>query len=263
MNVRTPAATAAAIAVVAAAATLTHARDASAQARHRFEPTDLRIQQPGIAEVDLQGGISSDGDRTRVYAPDFEASVGISSHAEIEIDGALGFERDSSPELVDNTLVALRVAIFEIPDAPHSRSAWSGGVQAGPRLPTLRHARGLGIEALAIIGRSGERLHVFIQAGTLVDPANSSPTTRSRPTGVEGGIDLDLDLDAREVWSLKSELGGVKFFSAHPDQLHLTGGPAVWALPWLELSLVGIVGLLPGGDRFGMLFGGASRFRAF
>jgi hypothetical protein len=255
------------LAVLVASVTVTHAAGAQAaakRARHRFEPTDLRLLEGGAAEIDVQAGVIAGDQVSRAYAPDFEASVGLSRYAELEVDGAFGLDHYTDPQFVDNTLVALRVAVVDVRDSPDSRARWSLGFQAGPRLPSLIGAHGIGLEALAIAGRSGGRVHVFAQAGVLVDPAMSTDGARAvRPFGVEGGLDLDLDLDESETWSLKAELGGVQFVSQDPSQLHATVGPAVAVASWLELSAVGVVGLLPGGDRVGLLLGAASRFVAF
>jgi hypothetical protein len=250
--------------VAAALAVIACSFEASAQhVRRRFEPTDINLQPAGVAEIDLQGGLVRGDDGTRAFAPDFEATIGISPQAELDIDGAFGFDHGTF-EPLDNTLVALRVGVLDVRDTPTSESAWAAGIQAGPRLPTLPGARGLGMEALAIVGRTDGPMHLFFQVGTLLDPFQpngSGPPVR--PFGIEGGVDLDLDLDAREAWSLKAELGGVKFFSPHDSQLHATAGPAIHATKSLELSLVALVGLLPGGDRYGLLLGATSRFRAF
>ncbi|MDB4933950.1 MAG: hypothetical protein JWP87_922 [Labilithrix sp.] len=233
--------------------------------RRRFEPTDLRLQPAGVAELDLQAGVVTGEDGQRAFVPDFEASLGITPHVELEVDGAFGLDRLVTPELLDNTLVALRLAVIDEPDAPESSSKWSGGVQAGPRLPTLPSTHGMGFEALAIAGRSTERIHVFVQAGTLVDPAEPVRGRRSlvRPFGIEAGLDLDLDLDDRDVWSVTGELGGIHYLSPQRDQLHAAFGPSAQVSSSLELSLVGLVGILPGGDRLGLLLGANSRFRMF
>jgi hypothetical protein len=238
--------------------------DAAAQrARRRFEPTDLNLQHAGTVEIDTQVGVIRGEDGTRTYLPDFEASIGISSQLELEVDGAFGLA-GAKPQFLDNTLLAMRLAVLDVRDSPTSTSAWAAGVQAGPRLPTALGTRGLGVEALAIAGRTAGRLHLFVQGGTLLDPFQAAPGARaSRPFGVEGGLDLDLDLDDKGAWSLKGELGGVKFFSADRSQLHLTAGPALWVVPWLELSVVGVLGFLPGGDHYGGLLGAATRFSAF
>lgn len=241
------------------------ARPAAGQRpRHEFEPTDLRLQPAGTVELDLQGGLVTGEDGRRVFAPDFETSIGIADHAQLEIDGTFGLDEDSRAVALDNTLVGLRLGILDLHDSPTSTSAWSAGIQAGPRLPTYPGARGLGFEALAIGGRSAGRLHLYGQIGALVDCLQSSPGVAAyRPTSLESGIDLDLDLDDHDEWSLKGELGYVKYFSIDRDQLHATAGPAVRVAPWLEVSVVGVVGFLAGGDRAGVLLGATTRFKAF
>jgi hypothetical protein len=234
------------------------------RARHRFEPTDLRLVDQGTSEIDVQAGVVTGDELSRVYAPDFEASLGISSHAEIEVDGAFGLDDYKTPHFADNTLIALRVAVLDLRDAAASSGGWSAGFQGGPRLPSLPGARGLGFEALAIAGRSAGRVHIFAQGGTLIDSAMPDDAGRLvRPVGLEGGLDLDLDLDDVETWSLKAELGGVKFLSPDRSQLHATVGPSLWVTSTLEASAVAVVGILPGGDRLGLLLGAAAHFRAF
>lgn len=244
---------------------MTTANDAAAQsARRRFEPTDLRLQGEGVVELDTQVGIISGEDGVRRYVPDFEASLGISPSVELEVDGSFGLGEDGKPQLLDNTLLALRLAIVDVRDTPHSANAWAGGVQVGPRLPTALGNRGVGAEAIAIVGRTAGKVHLFLQLGALLDPLQAAPGARAaRPFGLESGLDLDLDLDDHQRWSVKGELGGVKFLSPDRSQLHLTAGPAVRVVPWLELSLVGVLGFLAGGDRYGALLGAATRFRAF
>ena len=144
-----------------------------------------------------------------------------------------------------------------------SKSAWSGGIQAGPRLPTLPQTHGLGMEALVIVGRTTESVHLFAQAGTLIDPSEPYVGYRRpvHPYGFEGGLDLDLDFDDHDKWSFMGEVGGIKYFSPHADQLHLAAGPSCQVSPGLEVSFVALVGVLRGGDRFGGLFGATSRFK--
>lgn len=252
--------------MLAIAALVTIAAPAAAQRpRRRFEPTDLRLQPAGVAEVDVQGGLVTGEDGQRAFVPDVEASVGISSHVELELDGTFGLDRLSKPQFLDNTLLAARILMFDEPDAPGSSSSWSGGVQAGPRLPTLPQAHGLGMEALAIVGRTVRGVHLFAQVGSIIDPSEPVEGYRSRvhPYALEAGLDLDLDLDQTDTWSLNAELGSLTYFSPHRDQLHLAGGPALRVSKALELSVVGLVGVLPGGDRFGLLIGANTRFTAF
>lgn len=238
---------------------------AHAEGRRRFEPTDLRLQPAGVAEIDLQGGPVTGEDGARAFVPDFETSIGIGSHVELEIDGTFGLEGYTKPIFLDNTLIAVRVEMFDEPDAPGSKSAWSGGIQAGPRLPTLPGRKLLGFEGLAIVGRSTGRMHVFFQAGSIVDPLEPVPgrARLGRPFGLEGGINFDLDLDEKGVWSITGEVGAIKYLSPQLDQLHLAGGPQLQVTPWLDVSLVGLVGLLQGGDRLGLLLGADTRFKMF
>ena len=238
---------------------------AGAQGRRRFEPTDLRLQPAGVAELDLQGGPVTGEDGQRAFVPDFEASLGIGSHIELELDGTFGLDDYTKPIFLDNTLIAVRVAMFDVPDDIGSKSAWSGGIQAGPRLPTLPGRRLLGFESLAIVGRSTGRMHVFAQAGAILDPLEPVPgrTRLGRPFGLEGGVNFDLDLDAAGTWSVTGEVGAIKYLSPQLDQLHIAGGPQLEVTPWLDVSLVGLVGLLPGGDRLGLLLGANKRFKMF
>ncbi|MEA2750779.1 MAG: hypothetical protein QOI41_4922 [Myxococcales bacterium] len=238
---------------------------ARAEGRRRFEPTDLRLQPAGVVEIDLQGGPVTGEDGTRAFAPDFETSIGIGSHVELEIDGTFGFDDSAKPIFLDNTLVAVRIAMFDEPDEPGSKAAWSGGIQAGPRLPTLPQRRLLGFEGLAIVGRSTGRMHVFFQAGSIVDPLEPVPgrSRLQRPVGIESGVNFDLDLDEAGVWSLTGEVGAIKYLSPQLDQLHIAGGPQLQVTPWLDVSLVGLVGLLPGGDRLGLFLGADTRFKMF
>ena len=238
---------------------------AAQRPRRRFEPTDLRLQPAGVAEVDLQGGIVTGEDGQRAFLPDVETSLGISSHVELELDGTFGLDRLSKPVFLDNTLLAVRIGIVDEQDVPGGTSAWSGGVQAGPRLPTLPGTHGLGMEALAIVGRTAGGMHLFAQVGSLIDPSESVAGYRRpvHPFGLEGGLDLDLDLDGSDRWSLNAELGGITYFSPHRDQLHAAAGPAVRVSKGLELSVIAIVGVLAGGDRLGLVLGANSRFQAF
>ncbi|MDB4946270.1 MAG: hypothetical protein JWP97_5804 [Labilithrix sp.] len=241
-------------------------RTASAQhARPRFEPTDLDLHSKGAAEIDLQAGVMKGDHYARAFAPDFELSVGIASHAELEIDGTFGFEHFATPQFLDNTLIALRIGLVDFHDKPGTENAWAAGLQVGPRLPTLAGARGVGLEALGIVGRSQGKMHLFAQGGVLVDSTqrDESGSLEPRPEAIEGGLDLDLDLGETDTWSLKAELAGALYVSADDPQLQATLGPAYKVSDALELSAIGFAGFLKGGDRLGLLLGVATRFRAF
>ena len=248
------------------AAVLAWSAPAAAQhARPRFEPTDLDLHERGEAEVDVQLGPMKGDGYTRGFLPDFELTLGIAHSAELEVDGTFGLNQNGQPAFLDNTLVAIRLGLFDFRDAPNSKNAWAGGVQAGPRLPTLSGARGIGLEALAIVGRSQGRLHVFLQAGWLVDSAQRLDNGQrdQRPSAFEAGIDVNLDLDDKDKWSLEGDLGGQKFFSDDDDQIQLTIGPQLQITKAVQLSAVGFGGLLKGGDRLGLLLGMNAKFKAF
>lgn len=231
--------------------------------RRRFEPTDLDLRGAGTTELDVQTGFVEGASSNRIVAPDIEAIVGIGPNAQIQIDTTLGFDsaHGSKFRFLDNTWASLKLGIFDSgDDDDDSVPAWAGGIQAGPKLPTTAWSRSLGAEAIAIVGRSVGRLHVFAQGGVLLDPYVTVPNARDlRPFAAEGGVDLSLGLDTNEKWELKAELGGAHYFSPATTELHGTGGIAHHPAPWLELSVIGIAGLGPG-DRLGLLFGVAPRF---
>jgi hypothetical protein len=235
------------------------------RARPRFEPTDLDLQEKGTASIDLQLGPMKGDDDVRLFAPDVEMTLSVSSNAELEVDGTFGLNHLESAEFLDNTLVAMRVGLLDLRDAPKSPNAWAAGVQVGPRLPTLPGSRGIGVEALSIVGRTAGRMHVFLQGGLLVDCAQLvAPGVRgARPRAFELGLDVDVDLDERDAWSAKAQLGGALFRAPDDSQLHLVIGPSYKVVPSIELSAVALLGFLKGSDRLGALLGVATRFRAF
>jgi hypothetical protein len=97
--------------------------------------------------------------------------------------------------------------------------------------------------------------HVALNLGALVDPA----VVGERATGMEGGLDLALAAGVPGL-SIMGELGGVHFFSPDADQLHATAGVGFSPSDWLDLSAIGLVGLLPAGDRLGLLLGVSPKF---
>src|SRR3954464_3722453 len=77
------------VALVAAAGRFAEARRG---VRPFFEPTDLELEEVGVAEVDVQvGGIRSQGP-WRVVVPDFELDVGLFRNFELDLDGAYAIE---------------------------------------------------------------------------------------------------------------------------------------------------------------------------
>jgi hypothetical protein len=247
--------------VVACLLVLASARSASARpVRRLFEPTDLEVEDPGVAEFDLQFGPIRGPDRGRVVVPDFEVDLGLTHDVELDIDGAVAVEEPShlSPE---NLWVSAKAGLGDVVfDQGHGdddpRVAF--GFQVGPKLPTAREAGGIGIEGIGLLGLHWWRTLLVLNLGGLMDP---SVGRAGRPAGFEGGLDLDQILDDAGMWSLTGELGGVRFTSDDADQLTATAGFTYHATPMLDLSIVGLVGLTRGSDRGGVLFGISPKFK--
>jgi hypothetical protein len=239
--------------VLGAITTLTPAR---AQMRRRFEPTDLELQPPGTIELDAQVGFTKGETAERVALPDFEVSIGLTDSVQLEVDGAYAVEgRDGahfSPDhsAPDNLWISSKLGLADVRDDATGR-AWGIGAQLGPKVPLSPGARGAGYEALVLVGRTLPRVHVVVNLGGFVDPGAVDP--RHRATALEGGVDLDLD--AAGVWSFVAEVGGQRFFSGERPQAHATAGITWSATPHLDLSVLGLVSLLAGGDRAALLLG--------
>jgi hypothetical protein len=237
-------------------------RGADARRRPLFEPTDLEMERPGMVEIDLQVGAVRGEAPWRLLVPDVEVDVGLSRNFELDVDGAYAIEGPDDGEFSfdhpapDNLWVAAKLGLYDWREegAP---DAWAIGLQLGPKVPVANDARGIGYEALLIGGRTWSESHLVFNLGGLIDPGGAIST--QRPAGVEGGVDVNLHLGTSS-FSLTAELGGVHFFSPDADQLHTTAG-VTWGLSeQLDVSIVGLLGLLPGGDRGGVLLGMSPKF---
>jgi hypothetical protein len=226
--------------------------------RRLFEPTDLELEDPGLLELDGQLGIIRGSEAFRLSAPDLELDLGLPHGIELDLDGALTLEARPDAALTfdhaaaDNLWVGIKTGLFAWND-PAAAEAWALGLQIGPKLPLAPDARGVGIEALALVGFHRGGTHLMLNVGGLVDPASGDT---GRPLGVEGGVDLEQDLIG-DRWSLTAELGGIYFRSDDPHQLTATAGIAWSPSQTLELSVVMLAGVLPGpgNDRYGVLLG--------
>jgi hypothetical protein len=228
---------------------ISFATPASAAKHPRFEPTDLELEDAGTAELDLQLGAVRGQDAWRTVIPDFELDLGVSSTVEIDLDGAYALDGDRN-QLPDDLWPSVKLGIAE-------RHAWAIGVQAGPKLPVAPDSHGVGIEGLALFGHVAGRLQVVLDVGALVDPHTGSS---ARPAGGEAGLDVEIEL-VPHAWSVLGELGGVHYVSADPDQLDATAGVQYSPTPHIDLSLVVLVGLASGSDRYGVLFGISPKLR--
>ena len=232
--------------------------------RRLFEPTDLELEGQGRAELDLQAGLVRGPDAFRFAVPDLELDVGLLRNLELDLDGALAVEGpddggfafggDEAHLVYDNVWLAFKCGVLAATAAEGTKFAL--GLQAGPKLPVARGASGVGVEALVLAGVHVGHTHLIVNAGGLVDPAASDA---GRPYGVEGGLDLDQELGDSGHWDLTGEIGGIAFASDDGHQLNVTVGVSWSPSEWLDLSLVGLGGLLPGSDRFGLLIGVAPK----
>jgi hypothetical protein len=225
--------------------------------RPRFEPTDLSLEPKGVAELDLQVGVThGDGPPgNRVILPDFEFDLGLTPNVEIDIDGAFGFDRydQTSRRFVGEALwTGVKLGFVDFKNDAGTRS-FAIGMQLGPRWPTIGDTRGIGYGALALFGLNGGRAHTVLNAGGFVDPGPE--ITRDKPRSVLGGISFALDLDERAVWTFDAEFAVAHYLSPDPDELAGGFGFSFDPSKNLELSIIGIAGFLPGYDRFTLLMG--------
>jgi hypothetical protein len=239
-----------------------HAR----RVRPLFEPTDLELEETGVAELDLQFGVVRSQGPARVVVPDFELDVGLLPNLELDVDGAYAVEGPSSGPFAfdhaapDSLWPAAKIGIYDANDH-EARTAFALGVQLGPKLPVASGSHGIGVESLALVGTAIARMHLVWNAGGFIDPAPDPGS--GRPSGLELGVDMDLDLDAADTFSLEGGLSAVHFVSHDPAQLLATAG-IVWSpIDALDLSLLGLVGFLQGSDRYGVLLGVSPKLRLF
>lgn len=232
-----------------------------ASARHglrpRFEPSDLDLDEPGVFAVDEQVGALRSVGPWRLVFSDFELTLGVLKNVELSVDSAYAVEGPTAgPYRFDHaapdiTWVSARVGLLDYAD--DDGSSWAFGVRLGPKLPTVRGARGVGCEGLLLLERTLTRTKLTVNAGGLVDPAPAAG--EARPRAGEGSIGVTEDLDAHGRYSLGAEIAGVHFISADRDQLLLSGSFAFSPRPGFELSVTDLIGFLPGSDRYGLLLG--------
>ncbi|HSD88925.1 MAG TPA: hypothetical protein VLB44_15460 [Kofleriaceae bacterium] len=235
---------------------------AHARKHPSFEPTDLELETSGTTEIDLQLGAVKGPDADRIVVPDFEIDVGILPRVELDLDGAYGVEGvpTGTPRFLDhsapdNLWLSAKLGLWDHRDDDDG-DAWAAGIQVGPKLPIASNTHGLGVEALALVGHMMGRAHLVGELGGLVDPRVG---TTGRPYGVEGGLDLELEL-RKDTWSLLGELGGIYYGSADANQLTTAVGIQFSPSAKLDLSLVALVGFLDGSDPYGVLLGISPKF---
>jgi hypothetical protein len=244
-------------AFVVALSVCSGAAPASARARRpRFEPTDLELEDTGVAELDLQAGpaLGNGGTGRRLVIPDLELDVGLLPNVEFDVDAALALDHvDGKHPTLDSESIWTSMKLG-LTDARPSKSGWAvaTGVQLGPRLPTIG-TKGMGYAGLALIGISKDPLHLVGNFGVIVDPGPQ--ITRGQAKSVVSGVAADLDLDSRDAWSLVGALATALYWSDDPDELSASLGVAYNVLPTLEVSTTVVAGFLSGGDRGALLLG--------
>lgn len=226
--------------------------------RRHFEPTDLELEAPGVAEIDLEAGFVKSPGPWRLVAPDFELDLGLLPWLELDLDGAYALEgADNQPFSLDHSAPdplwpSLKAGVFDWADRGDTHT-YALGVQAGPKLPPFVPHRGVGFEALILAGVGFHGTALALDVGGFVDPA--ADVGQHRPVAVEAGADFQKGIDAAKTWSVAARVGAVVFTSADPAQLQTAFGVSYAAARWLDLSLTAMLGFLPGGDRYGYTFG--------
>jgi hypothetical protein len=240
------------------------AHAAARRPRPLFEPTDLELEDAGTVEADVQVGMIQGRGPARAVIPDLELDLGLFRNLELDVDAAYAIEGPETGPFAfehgapDSLWAAAKVGLLSF-DAGPAGPGLAVGLQVGPKLPVAPGSHGVGGEALALVGLRLARLHAVVNTGAFADPAPAAD--QERPRGLEAGLDLSLDLDAGGRFSATGELSAVWFASSDPRQMLATGGVAWQATAHLELALVGLVGLVEGSDRYGVLLGVSPRWR--
>jgi hypothetical protein len=239
-----------ALALAAVLMTLPAAAQAARRTRPLFEPTDVELEKSGVAELDMSFGFVKGSEAQRLVMPDFELDLGLLPHLELDLDGAFAYEgAPGAPFTFDHTS----------PD-----SLWlalkggfdSVGLQVGPKLPVAPGTHGLGFEVVALGALRVGPMQLALNLGGFLEPR---PEMGATPRGLEGGLDLNVDLT--EIWALTGELAAVRFFNGDSTQYSATAGITWSSGERLELSIVGLVGAGGAADRYGIMFGVSPKVR--
>ena len=232
--------------------------DAGAQqtVRRRFDPEDLKLEEPGVVHADLAFGVVRGETAGRWLVPDFDVDVGLAPNVELGVDGAWAIE--GTPQRLyaldhpapDNLWLSSKVGLWEARDAVR-KTVWAFGAQLGPRVPVAPGAQGTGFETLALLGRGVGPMHLVFNLGGLAECG--AEVSRGRPVAVLSGVDASFDLDAKGKFALAADLGGVFFVTGERSQLSSTAG-LVWSVTsWLDIGVSALTGFLAGGDRYGAI----------
>ncbi len=252
--------------VVLAVAFVCIAPPAWPRSRPLFEPTDLELEQPGTLDFDFQLGVIRGQDAWRAVNPDFEFDLGLARNVELDVDGSYAISgTPSSPFLhpqatPDALWTSVKLGLVDWQKNDCDRAA-AIGIQIGPKYPIARGDQGLGAEGLVLSSIRIGDLQLVLNTGALIDP-RPSPRA-SRPAGIEVGLDARFALDRRQTYAVTAEASTVRFFTAYPNQLLSTLGLAVSPSPYLDISVLALLGWLDGSDRYGALIGFSPKLRVF
>lgn len=227
--------------------------------RPRFEPTDLELERPGTLELNFQVGYIDASPQGRVVLPDFEVDLGLTRRFEIDLDGTYAFDPTAGgSSQPDNLWLSGKIGFFDF--ALRSGVMLAGGVQAGPRFGVAHGAHGIGIDALVLFGITYGRLQLVINVGGYWDPAQAQADgSQPRPRGLQLGGQVDIDITRDHRWSFHAEIATTVALAVDPNQVTLAAGVVLAPNPSLELSLLALVGLIPGSDRAGALLGASPK----
>jgi hypothetical protein len=236
-----------------AAALLMTAAPAVARAARRtrplFEPTDVELELPGVAELDMSFGFVKGSEAQRLVIPDFELDLGLIPHVELDLDGAFAYESlPDAPFTFDHTSPDSLWLALKVGSGPL-------GLQMGPKLPVAPGTHGVGVELVALAAVNVGPMRVALNLGGFLEP---QPASGATPRGLESGLDMELAFTA--VWSLIGELAAVRFFNGESTQYSATAG-VQWSNDHLQLSIVGQAGAGGAADRYGIMFGVSPKVR--
>ncbi len=230
--------------------------------KRRFEPTDLELEEAGMLQADVQlGFLQSDGPG-RLVLPDAELDLGVAPGVEIDIDFTFGLEGPArgpynvDHPITDNTWLAAKLGLFDTRD-PVTGYTWAMGLQLGPKLPLSQDVHGIGYEALFLVGRMMGPWHLGLNLGVLADPG--AEIARGRPVGAVAGLDAEYEVN--DHFAILGAVGTVIYFSGDPHELEGALGLQWSPTETLDVSVMGLVGLPPGSDRYGVLVGAARKFQ--
>ncbi len=173
-----------------------------AEAKHRgfrYFPQDLDMEAPGTGELSLRSGFTRHG-APALAAPDLEIDLGLLRRLELGVDGQWGVNNAGDDwAATDQMWLSFKHLLY---DERLGSTAFALGVQHGPRVAATPTSKGLGYEALAMVGVRREAWQALVSLGCGLDPHDTA--LGLRPWVVMGSVDLDWSLS--DTWSLEAQL---------------------------------------------------------